>query len=168
MSSGEADSALGAHRSPAADELNGPHAAAEGSRRRALLRQAGLLTLSRCTAGRPGTRIALVDGEIGPHRSLEGASISPAALSGSGTGSSSAAAHATFVASILVGRGPDVLGLCPGCTIFSLPAVDDDMLDGTAPHQLTAAGIARAVHIAVEYGCQVIQLGFEVTAMAAP
>ena len=42
------------------------------------------------------------------------------------------------------------------------------MLDGTAPHQLTAAGIARAVHIAVEYGCQVIQLGFEVTAMAAP
>jgi hypothetical protein len=144
-----------------------PHAATEVKRRRELLRQTGLLPLRCRTAGSPEILVGVIDGVIDPHPSLARARIQRSA-SLTRAASLPASAHATFIASILVGQGPGVLGLCPGCTLLSLPVIDAGMLDGTTTPQSAADTIARAVHAAVQAGCQVIQLGIEVTAAAGP
>ena len=145
----------------------GARRAAEEGRRRELLRQTGLLALRRRTAGSPSILVAVIDGAIGPHSSLAQARIQELPVPAHAK-SLSASAHATFIASILVGRGPGVLELCPRCTLLSLPVIGTGMLDGTTSHRFAADTIACAVHAAIQARCQVIQLGIEVTAAAGP
>src|SRR5260370_36297101 len=135
----------------------------EGARTRAMLRSAGLLNLYRRTEGSPGLKIALIDGQVRPHSRLAAARV----VSSGGVSSapdSASACHATFLASILAGRGAGVLGLCPSVTLLSYPAVDDAMLQGTLSPSTTATRLAEAVLHAVLSGAGVILMSLEFTA----
>ena len=133
-------------------------AAAAVRRRSVLLRLAGLLQIRKHTAGDPGTRIALIDGVVARDDRLSGVRVVPASAASS-TPSGGARDHATHLASMLVGQGPGLLGLCPGATLLSVPAVDDPMLDGRlAPAQVGDA-LARAVDASLDAGAEVILFG---------
>lgn len=125
-----------------------------------MLRGAGLLDLYRRTEGAPWVKIALIDGPIRPHYSLETACVISCGAANSAPDSASTR-HATFVASILVGRGRGVLGLCPKVTLLSYPAVDDAMIQGTLPPSAVATRLAEAVLHAVRSGASVILIGLE-------
>jgi hypothetical protein len=74
--------------------------------------------------------------------------------------------HATFVASMLVGRGPHALGICSDCTLVSIPAVTDEMLEDGVQRRSVAARLAVTVTEAVELGADVILLGVELSPSA--
>jgi hypothetical protein len=110
------------------------------------------------------TTIALVDGQPDlTHASLASASISVISVRGRGAASASAAAasHATFVASTLVGAAPDCLGLCEGCRVAVVAAVDQAMLAHDADPVREARRLADAILSAAAHNPSVIQLSLE-------
>lgn len=114
------------------------------------------------TAGSPEIQIALIDGIIErSHPSLAGAIISEDERPAGASAAGSAAAHATFIASILVGCGPGVLGVCRGARLASVPIADLAFEQGRLPARSAAARIARAVERAVAGGADVILLSLE-------
>jgi hypothetical protein len=120
--------------------------------------------LCQATRGSPGTVIALVDGfPVLGHASLQGASIEviePGRRAGqSPTGK--AAAHSTFIASMLVGTSPEGLGLCPGCRMRVVSAVDDDVLAPEADPREAARRVASGIVTAAVGGAQIVQLSLE-------
>jgi subtilisin family serine protease len=126
------------------------------------LSQTRLERLLGLTHGNPHFRIALIDGMIdSSHSGLLGAYILkdiPSRFSGSAP---LASAHATFIASILVGREDGLLGICRECTLLNIPVVDADFELGSLPSDVAAAKIARAIVRSVELGASVIQLSME-------
>jgi subtilisin family serine protease len=131
------------------------------------LRQVNLGRLMRATVGDPTFRIALIDGVVAAdHPRLRGAAIEqlPAPAGGAREAPS---AHATFLASMLVGEGPDVLGLCRGCTLVSVPVVDPRSHASLGAARV-AVGLARAIRECVRRGVELIQISMafdpEVTA----
>ena len=126
-------------------------------RRRLILRQTRLLELSRRTPGVPSVRIALIDGPISTsHPVLAAATIEQyPQIPGAETADER---HATFIASLLVGRGAGVLGIAPGCTLISLPVQDSKFQKFELNRQEAASRVASAVYRAVELKADVIQL----------
>ncbi len=128
------------------------------------VRRAGLSHLCAKTRGSPRTKIAIIDGSIETsHPNLKTARIEILEEYSKGTvGHSPAAAeHATFIASALAGNGPEVLGLCPRCPLLSIPAVDDDMLQGKISAAETARRLVGAIKLAVVNGATIIQISLE-------
>jgi subtilisin family serine protease len=134
------------------------------------LRQAGLVDLCAATRGCPSIRIALVDGPVNTsHPALGGCSISvlgdaPASTAGE---------HATFCASILVGRDADrtagrVMAICAACTLVNVGVVTDDMLTGRRSIRNVARTLASAVAAANEAKCQTILFGIEIRQPESP
>lgn len=123
----------------------------------ALRSQAGMSRLDSRRAS-AATRIALIDGAIDcGHDALAGALIEQAPAAGSPEGDS----HATFIASMLVGRGSGVLGLCPGCTLVSLPVADAEFTQGLLRAPDAAVRLARAVLQALALEVHVIQISMQ-------
>jgi subtilisin family serine protease len=135
----------------------------------AVLRMAGLVELVKVTKGRPGFTIALIDGPIAKdHPSLMEAAILTSETTTPLAEPTPEVVHATFIASMMVGRGPSVLGLCQQCTLLSLPVVDSAMLGGTTSHAAIAKRLGAAVETAVKLGSNVINLSLEFAAGLGP
>jgi subtilisin family serine protease len=126
------------------------------------LDQARLARLLGLTHGNSDLRIALIDGMIDrSHPGLAGAYISEDICSNFSGSAPLASAHATFIASILIGREDGLLGICRECTLLSIPVADADFEQGRLSSDVIAAQIARAVVRSVELGASVIQLSME-------
>ncbi|MGA7317452.1 MAG: S8 family serine peptidase [Silvibacterium sp.] len=136
------------------------HSISPEVRRRMFLRQVRLLDLCRRSAGAKTVRIALIDGPIAAaHPSLAAANIEehPQGIDAK----SADPAHATLIASILVGSGAAVLGLAPVCTLLSLPVHDEPFQRLELEPDVAALRIARAIHRAIELKAAVIQLSLD-------
>lgn len=129
-------------------------------RRRFILRQIRLLGITRLTQGIPQVRIALIDGPVSiSHPVLSAATIEQyPQIPGTELADQS---HATFIASLLVGRGGGVLGIAPGCTIVSLPIQDGEFQKLQLRAEEAAERVARAIYQAVELRADVIQLSLD-------
>src|SRR5438094_550824 len=80
----------------------------------------------RIAAGGAYVRIGLLEALVHrKHPCLEGARIIEAGYGITGNSSVVALAHATCLASMLVGRGERVLSLCPDCTLLNVPIIDE-------------------------------------------
>ena len=123
---------------------------------RSTLWRSSLARLHALTAGGCDIRIALIDGPIAPHECLTGARIVRLTPSCDFDATSDAARHATFIASMLVGRGPAALGVCSKCTILSIAAVDTAMINGSTPLAVAAKRLSAAVMQAIGEGALVI------------
>jgi subtilisin family serine protease len=129
---------------------------------RSLLRQAGMLRIYCQTEGNPAIRIALIDGAIAKeHPSLAGAQIVDAIEAETNDPRCHSVRHGTFSASMLVGRGHGVMSLCPACTLLSVPAVSEAMVQAKISATETARQLARAVRRALAANPSVIQLSLE-------
>ena len=129
---------------------------------RAILRRMGLLEICRRTEGRSAFQIGLIDGEVYKnHPSLTRAMIKQLPSGEPLNTTSLTTRHATFISSILVGRGNGVVGLCPGCTLVSVPAVSDEMICGKISVAATVDRLRNAVDLLVADGVNVIQLSLE-------
>lgn len=125
----------------------------------------GLTRLLSLTDGNSHLRIALIDGMIDrSHPGLAGAYILEDICSNFSGAAPLASAHATFIASILMGREDGLLGICRECTLLSIPVVDADFEQGRLSSDVIAAKIAKAVVRSVELGASVIQLSMEFSA----
>jgi subtilisin family serine protease len=136
-----------------------------GEHRERVLGQARLTKLVAESSGGPEVRIALIDGPIGwSHPGLRGARMEsvPGFVP-----PQPASEHATFLASMLVGRGGDLLGLCPGCTLLSVPVIDAAFERAELPARDAAARVVRAVGRALSLGAEVIQLRLDLSPEAA-
>lgn len=130
--------------------------------RSVLLRLCGLAGIASRTTGRSDIMIGLVDGvPRRDHPCLQAAGITvlePA----QGTRDDAAAAHATFIASMLVGSGGRALGLCRNCRLLAVAAVDAPLLGGRIPVAALARRLADAVLAAVRAGAEVILLPLDI------
>jgi subtilisin family serine protease len=135
-------------------------------RRRALLRMIGVAGLMERTDGDPSVRIALIDGAIADDPRLAGTRVISVATE-RGDPSFAANDHATHVASMLIGRGPGLVGICPRAMILSVPVIDAQILDGTLPPAVVASRLASAITAAVREGASVIQLGIGLAGYAS-
>ena len=137
------------------------HVRSDQQRCAQLLRLARIEKLRALSSGDPNICIALLDGPVyRNHPCFKNARID--------TGSelkaeSSLAAidHATCLASMLVGRGERVLGLCPDCTLLSFPIIDKHFQAGSLSPTVAAARISKAIMQAADSGASVIQLSLE-------
>jgi subtilisin family serine protease len=129
---------------------------------RSILLRTGMLRLYCQTEGKPEFRIALVDGPVDTkHPSIATSTVIPLWGHKEVDPKSPVVQHATFIASILVGRATGVVGICPGCTLISVPAVDDEMISGALHPRTIAERLAKAVLDALSCGADVIQLSLE-------
>jgi subtilisin family serine protease len=125
-----------------------------------------MLGLVSASAGASDVTIALIDGPIfAAHPSLADARIVIAPASRADEPDPFALAHATFLASMLVGAPGAALGLCPGCTLLSFPLVDGSVLHGDVPADEVAGRFAVAIREGVARGAAVIQLSLDFSAL---
>jgi len=142
------------------------------ARRSFLLRQAGLTGLD-AVRQRPSFALALVDGAVNTaHPAFEGCRIT-SVVAYRTPRSIRAADHATFSASILVGRDADrsagrVMALGAGGTLVNYACVTDDMLTGATSIGLSAVTLAAAVNLALADGCRAIAFGVEIRRPESP
>lgn len=123
-----------------------------------LVAAAGMSRALAASRGHLGFAIALLDGVITTsHPCFAGARIEQAVPLGYDPGRA-ACAHATFIASMLVGRLGDVLGLCRECTLLSFPIADRAFEQGSVPAAAAGMRLAQAVRAAVERGADLIQI----------
>jgi subtilisin family serine protease len=138
---------------------------AEMERRSELLRQARIDGLRALTSGDSNVVIGLIDGPVEQtHPCFDRARIIEVSDQRSGESAFGAVAHATCVASMLVGRGNGVVSLCPDCTLLSFPIIDDAFYAGSLSPKIAAERIACAIVQAVASGASVIQLSLEFSA----
>lgn len=96
-----------------------------------------------------GVRVAILDSGVMPHPALDGARVTSVDLL-AGTGGEMAQ-HGTSVASLLVGNGKGVSGICPASELLSIRVVG---ADGTGDSFTLAAGVYEAIRM----GAQVINI----------
>jgi subtilisin family serine protease len=108
-----------------------------------------------------GVAVALIDGPVDiDHPALTRARIEQAVPRDLHF-CASARAHATMIASILVGSGSGVLGLCPASDILSLPVVDDRFEHGQIPLPTLVKRLSEAISEAVRRRTHVILISLE-------
>ena len=140
----------------------------DGERCAQLLRQSGIQRLQALTSGNPSLIIALLDGLVDhTHPCFRDAHIVVLQKHRASEQDYASTAHATSLASMLVGRGERVLSLCPGCTLLTLPIVDKAFQLGVLSPKIVAERISTAIVQAVAYGASVIQLSLEFSPEAA-
>lgn len=128
-----------------------------------LLRLTGLRAILSRTTGDPRVVIALIDGPPKvDHPSLLKAAISPVKLTGRFADGTSRA-HATFLASMLVGRGEVALGLCRSCKLVAIAAIDNPLLGGRISTPAIAERLAEAVWMALRRSADVILLPLDIS-----
>lgn len=115
----------------------------------------GLRELLRKTSGSQQVKIALFDGVVQrAHPLLNDAHIRQAPLASDWKSDSVADAHATFVASLLVGS--PLTAVCSQCTLLSMPVVDRSVTElQLSPSELIAR-ITVAVHHALALRADVL------------
>ena len=122
-----------------------------------LVEQAGLRRLATESEGLPECRVALLDGRIATgHPVLRGAHIEQAGAAGGPSEPESR--HATMIASALVGRRGQALGLCPRCSLLSFPVAGRQFASSRLDPAAAAASVAAGIGQAVRSGASVIQL----------
>lgn len=127
-----------------------------------LRREAGIERLRTLTSGDPDICIALIDGPVfREHPCFEGARIVEVVNQFDLEPESTATAHATCLASMLVGRGERVVSICPDSTLLSFPILDRAFQIGSLSPKAAAERISGAVVQAVACGASVIQLSLE-------
>lgn len=107
--------------------------------------------------------VAVIDGPVAAHPDLPALSgtAGPGPHEVPGSRETTAAAHATFVAGVLVARrGSSAPAICPGCTMLV-----DPVLDGAAP--VPVSRMAAAVARCVDRGAWIINLSVSTAAPAA-
>lgn len=120
----------------------------------------GLLELIAQTSGSSTLRIGLLDGPVNTgHEVLNRSNICQEMLWSDWTECSAASAHATFIASILVGEID--LGICAGCTLVSVPVVDEKFIQHRLSSGKAVMRIATAIKHAVKQGADVLLLSLE-------
>lgn len=143
-----------------ADGVTGP--AVHGASRSVLLRLAGMAALGSLPTVPARITIGLIDGVPDcDHPCLRGAHIALVkqdAVSPHGE----AVAHATFLASMLVGSGTHVLGLCPECHLLAVGSLDAQMLDGSSSVAAIARRLGDSVIAACRGGAEVIMLPLDI------
>ena len=123
-----------------------------------------LSALMERSAGRPGTRVGLIDGPVAmDHPSLATEMIReiPGGPSGRCTRRDSAACgHGTFVAGILSGkRDSDAPAICPGCTLLVRPIFPETISTTRGPMAGATPGeLAAAIVDCVTAGARVVNL----------
>ena len=131
---------------------------ATGRSRSVLLRLCGLSWIASQTQGDRRVVVALIDGAPQvAHSCLREVDIALVTLA-CYQADPAAVAHATFLASMLVGQGPIALGLCRNCRLLAIAAIDAPLLGGKLPVRAIAARLADAVMTAVERGADIILL----------
>jgi hypothetical protein len=113
------------------------------------------------SAGAPDFRIALLDGVPAlDHPVLREAGI---VISDSGRLAevSAPSAHATFIASMLVGRRESALGLCARSQVLVIPVIDEAFNRGSLRPSQVAARLCTGISEAVRQGAGVIQLSLD-------
>jgi subtilisin family serine protease len=127
-----------------------------------LLRLSGLSETVSRTSGNRRVVIAMIDGPPEKnHSCLDRAAIASVTLT-SHSAEVTAAAHATFIASMLVGGGEPALGLCQNCRLLAIAALDAPLLSGRISIAVVAERLARAVTVALQGGADVILLPLDV------
>lgn len=120
----------------------------------------GLLELIAQTSGNPKLWIGLLDGLVNTgHEVLEASNVRQEVLWSDWTEDFTASAHATFIASMLVGQRN--LGICAGCTLLSVPVVDKKFMQHRLSPAKAAMRIATAIKHAVSEGADVLLLSLE-------
>lgn len=114
-------------------------------------------------AGRraPGMTLAVIDGPIDTSHSALAAANIEQTVPQNCTFAPAARAHATMIASILVGAGDRVLGLCPAAHIVSLPVADSAFDDGTIALPRLVARLCDAIAEASRRQAHVIHISLE-------
>jgi subtilisin family serine protease len=129
---------------------------------RSALELARLPALMGLTSGSEDVSVALIDGPVArDHPDLAGANIHPVSGEASAAcmyAGSSACAHGTFVAGILVARrGSPAPAICPDCTVLVRPvfreATTRDSLPAATPEEL-----AQAIAECVDAGATILNL----------
>jgi hypothetical protein len=125
---------------------------------RAVRQRAGLRELVEENRGTLSFRIALIDGLIDTgHPCLSGARIQqhprPSFVAGE-----RGRLHATFIASTLLAVGDELTGLCPGCSLISIPIVSRDFEQGLCSPKDAARQLAAAIREAISQNADIIQL----------
>ncbi|MEO8350886.1 MAG: S8 family serine peptidase [Chthoniobacteraceae bacterium] len=133
-----------------------------GKRCAELREQAGLERLRALSTGHPKVRIALLDGPVArDHPCLEMAHLVEEKHRTFSEPSAGATAHATCLASMLLGRDERVLGLCPDCTLISIAIVDRPFFEGKLCPNAAARRICEAIVRAVNLEASVIQMSLQ-------
>jgi subtilisin family serine protease len=123
----------------------------------ALLQQAGLLQLVHQVPGGQGVRVALLDGSVDTeHPLFRSANISQ--IDGIVPREAPASRHATMLASVLIGEQGPTMGLCPNCTLISIPIIDARFAAGRLATIDAATRIVSGIKKAMHEGVDVIQL----------
>ena len=126
------------------------------------MKQAGLCRLLAETSGRSDVCIALIDGIVNRfHPALAHAAVVQTVTNLDEDASPGASAHASFIASMLVGEGPGVLGICRGCTLVSIPVAGLQFERGRLAAHDVAAQIAERIRQALQFCPAVIQLSLD-------
>lgn len=128
------------------------------------VRRGGMARLCSSTLGSRKTLIALVDGmPILNHPALRGAPVEivPVRSSSDDTASEAANAHATFIASMFVGAQFGSLGLCPGCPLVAIAAVDESFLRPETNPLDVARRIVLGLLEAIRRNARIIQISLE-------
>lgn len=119
------------------------------------VRSCGLEALKGRAPGGQGITIALLDGMIDlSHPCFAGSTIVQTSPSDAEAGSR----HATFIASMLVGRARETLGLCRSGRLISVPIIDRAYLDGTLSRRVVDRRLAEGIRTSIDRGADVIQL----------
>ena len=123
-----------------------------------LVRLQALMALS---GGSASVSVGLLDGPVvAGHPDLHQARIRPVGGEGAGCAllQSSACAHGTFVAGILVARrGSPAPAICPGCTLLVRPIFGETATGGRVP-AATPGEVGRAIVECVQAGTLILNL----------
>lgn len=122
----------------------------------------GLGQLMRTSRGSSLVRIAIIDGVVeSHHEALAAAKIIQHGPPGHPESQEEreARGHATFVSSILVGKPG--LGICPDCTLLSVPAFYGCFAEGRLSEGDAARRLAACVKRAIELGADVLHFSLE-------
>jgi subtilisin family serine protease len=136
------------------------------------LDQVGLSPLMERNAGRPETRVGLVDGPVAmDHPDLAAEMIREIPDGSSGRcarAGSAACGHGTFVAGILNGkRGSSAPAICPGCTLLVRPIFTETTSKNGPMPSATPRELAAAIVDCVAAGAQVVNLSLALAQPAA-
>lgn len=96
-----------------------------------------------------GVRIAVLDTGVGPHPSLDKASIAHLSMLNDGRGVD-VGSHGTAVASLLVGQG-EVRGIAPAADLLSIQVLDGEGVGN-------GFDLARGIMAAVDAGAQIVNM----------
>jgi subtilisin family serine protease len=128
----------------------------------ALLRLAGIDHLMQMSQGSAQLIIALIDGLADTsHPEFSGVKISTWLPHEKSDYGSVGTDHATMIASMLVAKGPSLLGICSNCSLLNIAIADKKFERSELSPLQVAKKISLGIKKAVEEGADIIQISME-------